>query len=196
MVAERGPERSGAQHTGIHFKNSFLIFCIGAVGVGVVAEHEPEVGGAGAVKFIVGVADGDLRGSFGARIAEDPDTGGLRGAGDRWGHKAADECRGWAVFCARFGGFVVAAYWGVIIARVGLKLGELNDVFGADAFGLGGQRELIGGETVAHARRFGAIGAPADDHTGRSSELEVGPAENRGSGVRSGGGDESEQKEE
>ncbi len=189
MVTERGPERSGAQHAGIHFKNSFLVFSIGAVGVSVVAEHEPEVGGAGATKFIVGVADGDLRGSFGARIAEDPDAGGLRGAGDWWGHKAADECRGWAVFCARLRRFVVAGDGRVKIASVGLKLGELNDVFGANAFGLGGQRQLIGREAVAHTRRLGGIGAPADDHAGRCGDLEVGPAENRGSGVRRGGGD-------
>ena len=135
-----------------------------------------------------GVAHCDLRGSFGAGIAEHPNTSGLRGAGEWRGYKAADEGRGWAVFSARFGGFVVAGDGGVKIASVGLKLGELNNVFGADAFGLGGERQLIGRETEAHARRLGGVGAPADNYAGRCRKLEVGPAENRGSGVNSRGG--------
>ena len=75
VVAEGGPQHRGAQLARVHVEDGGLVLGVGAGDVGVVAEHQPEVGPAVGGERLVGVAHRAGVGVGGPRVAHHPDAG-------------------------------------------------------------------------------------------------------------------------
>ena len=74
MVPESRPEKSIFQRAGIHVENGCLVFGVGAVLVGVVAEHQEQVRSPRTSESVVGIPHaGSIRVS-GARVAQNPNA--------------------------------------------------------------------------------------------------------------------------
>src|SRR5207247_3521009 len=76
MVAEGRPQHGLPEHGGIHVKDCSLVLTVGAVGVGIVAQRQPQVGVARAGVGVIGIAHGPLLAARSAGVAQDPDAGG------------------------------------------------------------------------------------------------------------------------
>ena len=167
VVADRGPKHRLAQVAGIHVEHCGLVFRVGAVVVGVVAEHQPHVGVAACGEARVAIAHARRDGVGGAGIAEHPDARGLRGADRGRGEKG--------VVCAggqRGGGGADR----VEILRVRGEAGERDLVLGGDGREIDVRRELAGGRPAAHPAVGRYVGAPAHDEARRRPLLQIRPA--------------------
>ena len=74
MVAERRPEHATFEQFAVHLENGALVFRVGARVVGVVSEHQPQIGAAIAGEPVIGVADPLLFRLARAGIADHPDA--------------------------------------------------------------------------------------------------------------------------
>ena len=177
VIAESGPKGRGAERLGIDLEERFLVIGVGAIRVGVVAEHEPQIGGAFSVEFVVGVAHGELAGALGAGIAEHPNT---RRTGWPGGRRCDEGIHGGFERLAVAVGVLSGTADRVEVAGARLQAGELHDVLGGDAEGVGRGGERFLREPIADVGTLRRVGAPADDHARRGGELEIGTAQNGG----------------
>ena len=130
VVAERRPERRGPERFGIHVEDRGLVLRVGSAEVGVVAEHQPEIGLEVVREEVVTVAHRRGIEVGAARVAEHPDprrtpvSGGARRPDPVCSISAGEDST------------VVADR--VVGRRVHRQPGELNTVFGR----CGGDRRL------------------------------------------------------
>src|SRR5207249_120054 len=83
MVTKRGPHYGLSEHGGIavsRVEDRSLVLTVGAVGVGIIAQHQPQVGVARAGVGVIGIAHGPLLAARSAGVAYDPDAGGFGGS--------------------------------------------------------------------------------------------------------------------
>ena len=140
---------------------------VGAGGIGVVAEHQPEVRRTLAVDLVKGVADVRLVGGGGAGITNGPDAHGLDGAGTRRGDERE-------LGSGRREPLVRFRADGVEVARVGLEPRELDDVFREAAGVLDAIGGGLGRKSPADEALAGFVRPPADDHGAVRGQLQVG----------------------
>ena len=79
VVAKRGPQYGLSEDRGIaasRAEDRSLVLAVGAVGVGIIPEHQPQVGVARPGEVQIGIAHGPLAATVGASVPEDPDAGG------------------------------------------------------------------------------------------------------------------------
>ena len=167
VVADRGPEHRLAQVAGIHVEDGSLVFRVGAVVVGIVAEHQPHVGVAARGEARVAVAHRCGDGVLCPRIPEHPDAGGLRGADRGRGEKGI-------VRAGRERGGGGADR--VEILRIGREAGERDLVLGGDGRVIHVRGELAGGRPAADAAVRRGVRAPAHDEARRRPLLQIRPA--------------------
>ena len=124
VVAARRPYRRLTQDLGVHVEDGGLVLVVRAVVVGVVAEHQPQIGrpALGRHLGLVGVAHGHRVARGGARITDRPDACRLGGADDRRRDEAVGRVA--AGVDARFVADVV------IVARIGREPGQRDLVLG------------------------------------------------------------------
>ena len=85
VVPQRRPEHGAAQRGGVHVEHRCLVFVVRPVRVGVVPQHEPEVGVTASRPGGEGVAHAGLVGGGRPRVPQGPDTQGARRARCRGG---------------------------------------------------------------------------------------------------------------
>lgn len=162
MVAKSGPQHRFAEHGRVDVEEVARVFRVGTAGVGIVTEHQPQVGVAGASVAVIPVANGGLNRTASARIAEDPHTGRLCAR-----RRGQDE----VVAAAGQRGGAVADR--VVIGRVWREAGQPNFVFRNGSGVRRGEVEVARRRAVFHdAIRRGA-GAPTNGGGGSGAVLQV-----------------------
>ena len=180
VVAESRPEELVAQRGRIHVEDGRLMLGVRAAVVGVVAQHQPQIGGTaiGLGVFVEGVAGAALAVrrtiAGGARIAQDPEAHGLAGAD----HRRAFEPVVGAVIRSTHQAKRRAADR-VKIFRVRFETGDLDDVLVGYGGFPGDIREVVQVRAVVNEAVRDRIRAPAHDAAGRRAAVEVRPAHER-----------------
>ena len=86
VVAKSRPEHRLSEHRRVHVEDSRLILSVRPAVVGIVAEHQPQIGMPGAGEVEVGVADRGRAGIGRPRVTQNPNTGRFwrarRGSGE------------------------------------------------------------------------------------------------------------------
>ena len=179
VVADGRPEHRLAKIGRVHVEHGRLVFGIGAVLVGVVAEHQPDVGVAACAETGVTVAHRRRGRALGAGIAEHPDSGRLRVADQRRGHEgivgaAGERCR--------------RGSDRIVIAAGGRQPGQQHLMLGGERRVADDGTERRGAGAEAHAAVAGRVGPPTHDDAARRAHLEVRAARDRGGAGDTDGG--------
>ena len=168
VVAIRRPQHRFAQHVAVGVEHCRLVLVVEAILVGVVAEHQPQIGVARARKIRVGVAHRARIGVRGAGVSDDPHPHRPLGPGQRRGLEP--KCRVTGKRSGRGSNRVV-------VERVWYQPFEPNFVLGARGGLLRRAGHDPGRRPELHPSDDRRRGAPAHDDAGRRTELQVRAAE-------------------